>query len=202
MDISSKLLAGTVALLAPIGTACDRGELVFVPEVEALSSFEQGLDGWSRWGVDLDNPPVSWSIERSQEQAAEGSFSLRFEMNNLNDAGKIWVEKPFTVEPNQSYEVAVAYSFGTSDFGDVNHWTLITGVHSAPPRAPGTLTFQGSTANGESADNGLIWIDRSYELNARSAADGLLYVAVGVWGTWETRRVYYLDDVTVSFTRN
>ena len=34
---------------------------------------------------------------------------------------------------------------------------------------------------------------------ATSSPSGALYVSIGIWGTWETSRTYYLDDVTVTF---
>jgi hypothetical protein len=30
----------------------------------------------------------------------------------------------------------------------------------------------------------------------------MLFVVVGIWGTWETPRTYYVDDLSVQFTPN
>ncbi len=91
-------------------------------------------------------------------------------------------------------------SFGTSDFGEVNLFTIITG---ASPRRPATLsdlTFQGTTGNGAATNVGLRWLRKSYTLHATTGADGVLYLTVGVWGTDETTRTYYVDALHVTFT--
>ena len=36
--------------------------------------------------------------------------------------------------------------------------------------------------------------------SSRPAADGMIHVVIGVWGTWETPRTYYVDDVRVRLT--
>jgi hypothetical protein len=109
----------------------------------ATFSFENGLEGWTPKATDIDHPPVTWSIESSLDHASDGTRSAKFELENLNDAGKIWLERPFSVQPNQSYHVIVQFSFGTGDWGDLNHWTIIAGVRSSPAVTPSDLTYQG-----------------------------------------------------------
>ena len=164
------------------------------------SSFEAGLDEFVADGIDLDDPTVEWSIERTDERADDGEWSVRLELENLNDAGKIWIERPFDLEPGRAYDVAVSYAFATADFGDINNWTIVAGVTPVDPEVRDDLTFQGSTANGEDQDVGFVWLKKSHAFMATASPSGELWLALGVWGTSEFSRIYYLDDVEVAFT--
>ncbi len=161
-------------------------------------SFEEEMEGWVKNGTDLDNPPVEWSVGRSENLATHGDYSLRYYLSNVNDAGKIWIERPFQVEPNTSYKVNVSYDFASADYGDINLWKIITGVHKTTPRDSGELIFQGDTGNGASSDVGYKWMDKSYEFTINSDSNGEIYLVIGVWGTWETGRFYYLDNLNVN----
>ena len=164
------------------------------------TSFESGLDGFAADGTDLDDPPVEWMIGRSQERADDGAWSVRLELDNFNDAGKIWIERAFQVEAGRTYDVEVSYAFATADFGDFNNWTIIAGVTPAEPETVDDLTFQGETGNGEEEDVGYVWLEKNHALTATADAGGELWLALGVWGTFETPRTYYLDDVEIVFT--
>ena len=76
------------------------------------------------------------------------------------------------------------------------------GVSEADPETVDDLDFQDETGNGASDDVGHVWGARTYPLGTATAGgDGLLWVALGVWGTFETPRAYFIDDVEVTFTR-
>lgn len=164
------------------------------------TSFEDGLDGFAEDGTDLDDPPVDWSIARSDEQADDGDWAVRLELDNLNDAGKIWIERAFDLDPGAAYDVEVTYAFGTSDFGDINNWTIVAGVGPQDPESVDDLTFQGATGTGNDEDVGLVWLEKSFALSATTNAAGELWVSIGVWGTFETLRTYYVDDLRIEFT--
>lgn len=162
-------------------------------------SFEEGMEGWVSDGTDLDDPLVNWSVERSQKIAYEGDSSVMLYLDNVNDAGKIWMEREFDVSPNTLYNVNVSYKFATGDFGDVNLFTIITGVSSNSPEEAGDLTFQGDTGH-HMDERGVVWLEKNYNFEAQSNSNGKLYVSIGVWGTWETPRVYHVDSVKVELT--
>ncbi|MFH1221207.1 MAG: hypothetical protein V1694_12250 [Candidatus Eisenbacteria bacterium] len=46
---------------------------------------------------------------------------------------------------------------------------------------------------------GYLWTGKQYTIDRRSSANGKLYVSIGVWGTWETPRTYYVDFVYIAF---
>ncbi|MGH7477014.1 MAG: hypothetical protein ACRELD_12040 [Longimicrobiales bacterium] len=165
-------------------------------------SFEDpaaGLQGWSRDTADVDDPPITWSIERSTELASLDSSSVRLELANLNNAGKIWIERRFNVLPDTDYTVDIAFDFASADFGTVNLWQIIAGASADDPEDAADLEFSGDTGNGSDTDAGHVWDERRTSVEARSSADGRLYVFLGVWGTWEATRVYYIDDIRVTF---
>ncbi|MBI3578717.1 MAG: hypothetical protein HY089_04805 [Ignavibacteriales bacterium] len=146
----------------------------------------------------MDHPSVEWSIQRAQDMSTEGTTALKLYLANLNDAGKIWIERSFLVKPNTSYQVNVKYAFASGDYGFVNLWTLITGLRKSPAQTRDDLTYQGNTGNGSGAA-GYKWLKKSYDFTAQSGSEGRLYLTIGVWGTWETTRTYYVDSVAVSF---
>jgi hypothetical protein len=186
-----------LALVALIFTDCN---IANMPQSMNFS-FEQGMEGWTTNGTDLDNPPDQWSIEPSQDMASKGKTSLKFSMENVNDAGKIWITRSFNVEQETHYQVEVTYRFASADYGDLNLWNIITGVALEPPRTAGELVYQGDTGNGADPDDGWVWQHKTYNFNIRTGPEKELYVTIGIWGTWETHRTYYFDDVEVTFVK-
>jgi len=194
------LLIGAVLCLVLAG--CWGSDAIRPPTNAQFFSFESDLQGWTTKGIDLvvGGSTVAWSIQRSTDRATEGATSLKFFLDNMTDAGKIWIERPFAVNPNQRYRVNVQYSLATADFGDVNLWSIITGVRNQPAQNRGDLTYHRDTGNGADSDIGFRWLQKSYNFDQTSSADGKLYVDIGVWGTWETPRTYYIDNVRVTLT--
>jgi len=173
---------------------------VHLRDQTAFFSFEDNLQGWVPRALDVQDAgsKADWSIAPSAGRADDGGVSLLFLLDNLTDAGKIWIQKPFLVQPARTYKVKVSYSFATKDFGTLNLWRIITGVRTSPPEKAEDLTFQAETGHGSPSDIGYVWLDKNYEFEVESGPDGLLYVFVGVWGTWETVRGYYIDRLTVT----
>jgi hypothetical protein len=166
------------------------------------SSFENGMDGWVARGTDLSNPTDEWSIERSEDMASEGRTSLKVYLNNLNDAGKIWIQRPFDVESNSYYQVHVEYDFASADYGDFNLWTIITGALLGPPTKADELTYQRDTGNGADKDEGYKWLHKTYDIELRTGPEQEIYIIIGVWGTWETARTYYIDNVKITIVKS
>lgn len=160
-------------------------------------SFEEGMQNWKPAGKDLDNPPVEWSIKRSKNISTDGNTSIRFYLENVNDAGKIWIERPFYVKPNTNYRVEINYDLASLDWGDFNLFRIITGV---VPENEGKdyLIFQGDTGIGNKTQE-FKWMEKNYEFNVKSSPKGELYAMIGIWGNWETTRMYYIDNVTINF---
>jgi len=158
--------------------------------------FEDGLQGWMPDGTDLTDPPVEWSVTHAVGTAHSGAGSVKLYLNNVNDAGKIWLERPFAVEPLGRYRIRLEFQFGTSDMGDVNLWSVIAGAGPIDPEGAGAFETVGDTGGGE--DPGPAWSGRTVAVTGVSGADGVLWVALGVWGTYEVARTYYIDDLRVT----
>jgi hypothetical protein len=165
-------------------------------------SFEKGMQNWIKNGADLDHgdSTITWSVERTRDGATEGSWSVRLFLDNMNDAGKIWIQREFPLYPNTPYMIKVDYNFASADYGAVNLFTIIAGAASTPPRGSADFTFQGTTDNGAPADVGYTWMNKSHTFSVRTGSDGRAYIFLGVWGTWEAARSYYIDNVRVRFT--
>jgi hypothetical protein len=162
-------------------------------------SFENTHSGWDTTGIDLQlgDTTIAWSIHPSNEIAIDSSFSMQYYLENYNDAGKIWIQMPYSVEQNKDYIVTINYKFASRDFGLANLWTIITGVHLSPPTNAQELTYQGHTGNGFDFDTGYVWLDKNYEFSINSNSSNKLWTVIGIWGNWETPRIYYLDSLSI-----
>ncbi len=162
-------------------------------------SFENTFSGWDTTGIDLQlgDTTIAWSIHPSDEMAVDSSFSMQYHLENYNDAGKIWIQKGFSVEQQKDYTVAVNYKFASMDFGLANLWEIITGVHLSPPATAQQLMYQGHTGNGFNFDTGYVWLDKSYEFNINSDTSNNLWIVIGIWGNWEVARTYYIDSLSI-----
>ena len=181
--------------------ACPGAADIFL-RVTLDSGFEADLAPWAADGADLGDPPVTWSIVRSQDRAAEGTWSARLSLDNLNDQGKIWIEQGVgNLEPGRRYDVRISFSLATADFGSLNLWRIIAGASGADPETAAGLIFQDDTGNGAGSDVGFRWIEKSYQTDAVASAGGTLWFAIGVWGTSEFSRTYYVDRVHITLTR-
>jgi len=165
-------------------------------------SFESGMEGWEPRGLDLalGQGEIPWSIAPDIAFSSDGSSSLKAYLANYNDAGKIFIQRSFQFSANANYAVTVRFDLGSADSGDVGLFRVIAGAFPKPPQLPQELkpAFRDSTGNGRSSP-GLVWLAKSYRDVVQTDLSGRIVVVVGVWGTFETPRTYYLDAVEVDF---
>lgn len=164
-------------------------------------SFENDMQGWRKDATDLelgDEGKIDWSIARSTDRAYGGIWSLKYYLNNLNDAGKIWIEKPFKLEPYRTYRVTIRFWLASRDKSPVGAFRIIAGATAVNPEIREDLVYRGDTCNG--GKDGFTWLYKDYVDNYVTAdKDGYLWVAVGIWGNWEVPHTYYLDQLIVVF---
>lgn len=160
-------------------------------------SFEEGLNDWNPDGTDLDDPPINWSVEKTDNISYSGNSSVKLYLENFNDAGKIWMEKIFNVKKNTIYEVSVEYKFGTTDWGEFNLFNIITTISADMVTKRDDLVYREDTGHHTDTED-LVWLDKSYDSIVETDSDGIIYINIGVWGNWETTRTYYVDDVNIS----
>ena len=109
------------ACSAPPISACEgTADIVIHPEFDLSYSFESGLEQWSGDGVDLFDPIVTWSAERTGQQASVGGSSVQLSLDNANGVAKIWIERGFTVDPSRAYNVDMSFDIGTADSGQAD----------------------------------------------------------------------------------
>jgi hypothetical protein len=157
------------------------------------------MEGWSKGATDLEigDSFIRWSIDPSNEKSADSSYSLQYYLENWNDQGKIWIYKGFPVSRAGNYTVKISYKFCTADFGIVNLFRIITGVHAFLPQRGTELTYQDETGNGTDNYQNFLWLDKTYEFSIQPTVDSL-WIVIGIGGTYESPRTYYLDSVGIS----
>jgi hypothetical protein len=175
--------------------------------LEYTFSFEDGGEGWTPRATDLELEGgfINWSITRGQEQAFDGNTSLEFYLENYNDAGKIWIERPFSVAPNATYQVAIDYAFypGCSA-DDIVPFTILTGVFPSLPQTGSALVAGANQNPCHQGDSSVIhpqWVVKKFQFTATSAESPTLYVVIGIWGIWETAMTTCVDSVHITLTQ-
>src|SRR5688500_1184636 len=116
----------------------------------SFSSFEVDMEGWTPDATDLQigDGEIEWHVKRTNLRAAHGAWSIENFMDNRNDAGKVWIERPFAVPPGD-YDVVVSYKLGSQTFGEVGAFSILTNVTSYDPEVRTDLGgSRGTTYNG------------------------------------------------------
>lgn len=173
-------------------------------QIVTQTSFEQGLGEWSAHAADVTvgGQEIDWSIDVSTDRASAGSSSVRFTAENLSDAAKLWIQRPLDLEPNTTYRITIAFDFATADVGVVNLWRILAGALPSDPDDTQDLqpAFQGETGKPDNAA-GYTWLDKSYQQTITTDSVGTVIIVVGVWGTYEVTRTYYVDQVRITAER-
>jgi hypothetical protein len=176
------------------------------PRVYKISdSFEDGFSAWTinSLDVEVDKVEIDWYVVSSDERASNGLSSAKLYMDNLTDAAKIWLERSIKVAPNKTHQVTISFDLASSDYGDVNLFSILANVLPYNPTTRDDVTagvsdgdFPEGTHNGGVQD--FVWLDKSLTKSVTSRDDGMLYFILGIWGTWEGARTYYFDDLRVT----
>lgn len=168
-------------------------------------SFEDGFSVWTvnALDVEVDNVEIDWYVVPSDERATSGLSSAKLYMDNLTDAAKIWLERSIMVAPKKAHKVTISFDLASSDYGEVNLFSILANVLPYDPTTHDDVTvgvsdgdFPEGTHNGGAQD--FVWLDKSLTKSVTSRDDGMLYIILGIWGTWEGARTYYFDDLRVT----
>jgi hypothetical protein len=170
------------------------------PSVEKyIFSFENSLEEWEQGGISLDMPLVDWTADISTDISSDGDYSVMLYLNNIDEVGEIWIEHCFDLKPNCRYKVHIEYDFASADWENDKLWRIITSALPDPTQI--TPAYQGDTGNGASAEDGFVWLHKSYDSSVITSADGEIYINIGVCGLLETARTYYIDNVNLTFIK-
>lgn len=165
--------------------------------IELNEGFETGLNAWGTGAdvpADPNNPgqPVAWSIVASNQRANTGQQSARFSLDGRQDDGTIWLERQFNLDPATPYRVTLAFAFWSESesFNTLAKVAAYAGA-SRPDQ-------EGDFNTTQAANQVAGWKQYAYTFNTTSAADGRLWIAVGISAVWETQLLYFLDDIDVT----
>jgi len=180
---------------------------VEVRDGDVFFSFESGFDNWTARGTDVGaGGALNWSVTSSTQLARDGASSLRFELNNFSGEGKIWIERVFRVDSTRTRHVTVRFAFASADFGTVGNFRILAGVKRFRPEVGTDLTrlAQDDTGNGLTTQSSYQWMEKSYTLTIEplplnaAMVQGEFWVVIGVWGTSNSHRSYFVDNVRIT----
>lgn len=170
--------------------------------IDELYSFENDFEGWTIRGTFSDADLASL-VTRSQERAFDGVTSLKFACPASFQT--ILIERAFSVEPNQVYDVEIDYAFATREGRDSLSSTiprsfgLITGAfrRSADQELREILSaIQGTADNGEDVSGNYKWLTKQFAFTARTDEQGKLYIVIGI-NSSEGSGTFYFDKAHV-----
>ncbi len=179
---------------------------VEVRDGNVFFSFESGFDNWAPRGTDVGaGGTMNWSVTTSTQLARDGASSLRFELNNFSGEGKIWIERILRVDSTRTRRVTVRFAFASADLGTVGNFRILAGVKRIRPETGSDLTplAQDDTGNGLTTQSGFQWMEKSYTFTidplppSAPMTQDEFWVVVGVWGTSNSHRSYFVDNVRV-----
>ena len=169
-----------------------RVEITTRPEESRFYTFENDMQGWTANSTNLATG--DWSISHSAEIWVDGASSLKIDLNNQSAKGEVWIERPFEVEPGNKYRVNVDYAFSSRNFSD---YRIIARVFRSPPLTADDLF----SAHQDETPVVPLWWPKSYEFTMKSKKSSTLYVVIGVLGTAQTQREYFIDSLCVTLTK-
>lgn len=162
--------------------------------IEESFSFENDFEGWAI-------PRDSELVTRSQERAFTGVTSLKLVCPAAFQT--VLIERPFSVEANQVYDVEVDYALASRVGRDSLSTTiptsfgLLTGASSQSVAQNFGQVFraiQGSADNGENTSGNYQWLAKQFTFTARADVQGMIYIIIGMSSS-EGSSVFYLDNV-------
>lgn len=199
LNLLSRCLMPSLLLLLVLPLLRCRNPVLPEPS-EHTTSFETDSDEWSMIPARELFEPTNCDAfaERSDELSNSGLWSFKLWLDNSCDTGSIGIKKRFFVTPNTCFLLRVEFQFATSDFGDVNLWRVGAGVSDTDfSNLNKRLTKRGTTGNGSDSAIGFVWLEKAHEFSLQTGSTGDAFVAIGVAGSSEFTRSYYVDDVRI-----
>lgn len=199
--LSGAVIAGSTVAYA----GCLGGD-----EVVFSEGFEDGMGDWeadAAIGPEVDIADFDWAVEISDEQAAEGDYSLRIWNQGDYDDGTAWVVHPIPVEAGERYRFTVSAQWW-SESESFNH--IRDAVMRLGPDPPSTEEDfpppgMNSTEFGRIPFGGLReplwladgWREYTFEWRTRELDTETVHLALGTSVVWESDVTHYLDDIVV-----
>jgi hypothetical protein len=182
----SRLFLSSIAVASP------------APELVEFFSFEQDFEGWT---PEMAGAPGA--ISRSQDRAIDGQTSVKLDVHPPGEVvlSAVWIQRGFTLTPNETYQVQVRYFLAARDggagFGGTD--TMAGATNSPPSSLTDALTFLRDFVRSDKSPR-YQWLRKEYEFTARTDDAGALSIVTGViaGGIFAS---YYIDGIRIKFTR-
>lgn len=180
---------------------------VDAPETVLTEGFEDGVDPWERdaaIGPEQTLDDFERSIERSDERASEGDWSLRVFTEGNHDDGTAWVVRRVELPPADRYEVTVDAWSESESFNTLRY--LVASLAPERPEAEADFPDPGENTTGvEDAPAGGLrevlhraegWEEYVFEWEPAEPPEEA-YLAVGVTVVWEADATHFVDAIRV-----
>jgi hypothetical protein len=189
MRLATVVVGAGLLVAAAVGPA-NAGAAAGAPAAAVTrDSFELGMDGWQ---ADTDGRARAWQIYRTTERAFDGRYSLGLFLNGHNDEGIIWIERRFAARANATVTVTASFWLYSPSGGDVNTWATVGYAGRNDPET--TLEMRSIVGFVNKAG----WTKYTFTRKVVTDGTGAVWVAVGLWATYETIRTNHLDLVETS----
>ena len=182
------LVAATGPANAAVPAASHAARAGAVAAVER-ESFESGLGAWQ---ADTDGRARAWQVDRTTAQAVDGRYGLAFYLDGRNDDGTVWVERKFTARPNATVSVSTSFWLYSSAASDLNTWAVVGYAGNRDPETTADIRSVIGPLNKKG------WTQYTFTRKVTTDGTGTVWVAAGIWITYETIRTNYLDLIETS----
>jgi hypothetical protein len=180
------VIAGAGLVAVPAASHAAQAGAVASVEQE---SFETGMGAWQ---ADTDGRARAWQIYRTADQAVDGKYGLGLYLDGSNDDGTIWIERKFTAPPNATVSVTASFWLYSATSGDVNAWPVVGYAGNHDPETTADIRSVVGVLNKKG------WTQYTFTRKVTADSTGTVWVAAGIWATWETTRTNYLDLIETS----
>lgn len=166
--------------------------------VELIDGFTHGMDDWAKdrdLPMDPNNPgnEVDWNITHVQDLTDPSYGVVRLYVDGSQDDGTIWIEREVELKPNKRYNGTLSFKL-YSESESFNQIAAVVGyVGPADPESEGDFAVLGPANQVEG------WKTYRHSVVFRTGSDGEAWVACGISVRWETKMIYLIDDVLITF---
>jgi len=198
------------AVLASIGATVvgSAGCISWEDPTVLEESFEDPLSEWERGAAIGPEAPLEefrWSIGRSEERAAEGSWSASITTGGEFDDGTAWLERPVELPDAETYRVELDAWSPSESFDVLRHLVVLLAPESPSSEADFPDPGQNTTEVTEAPVGGLreplnraaAWERYTFEWSPRERV-ARAHLAVGVSVVWEADATHYVDAIRLT----
>jgi hypothetical protein len=199
------IVMGLACLLLLSESVANPSAFVQAQEIDAVYSFESDFEGWEiRTTTTETESEIPPQISFSREMATAGRTALRMVGNQDSPSQIIWIEKTYTVEADQSYDLVVDYDFASRDCCGDDSLRLLTGVSRKSPdpakRQELISAEQESIYAAESTSGQYKWYRQKHDFAVHTDGQAKIYILIGIIAS-DVVRPYFVDNLHIKITK-